>query len=308
MMPEGACLVNCARQGIINEDDLREIKLTKKLYYCTDVYEKDIAGEKAIADVADVMLPHVGANTIEANTNAAQRAAIQIVDWTKLGLKTFVVNKGVPEDLEEDYQRLAYYLARMASDYHSNSGNTNPQSIETSFYGGLNKFGNWLTPSVALGLGRDFDPSFDSSDASNYLKDMGINYQTREVDDSKRYGESITVDLIGGEGATYEKVSMRGTLTEGVPMISRINNFSNLYFNPVGHSALIEYKDRPGVLASITDIIGKRGVNILDIRAPQDKENGLALAVCILDSALPKDALAEIKETVGATKALSFDL
>jgi len=307
LMPDGACLVNCARQGIINEDDLREVKATKKLHYCTDVYVKDVAGDKDIKDVADLMLPHIGANTIEANTNAAKRAATQIVDWQKLGVKTFVVNKGVPEGLEEDYQRLAYYLARLASDYHATSA-AQPQSIETSFYGELNQYGKWLTPSVVLGLGKDFDPTFDSSDASNFLKDMGINYEDRDVDDSKRYGESITVDLISGEGESFSKVSVRGTLTEGVPMISRINDFANLYFNPVGNSALIEYCDRPGVLATITQIISAAGINVVDIRAPQDKVTGLSLAVCILDKPLPQATLDEIKAAVGATKAVALSV
>lgn len=307
LMPEGACLINCARQGIINEDDLREIKKTQKLFYCTDVYVKDVAGDKDIKDVADIMLPHIGANTIEANTNAAKRAASQIIDWAQTGVKKFVVNKGVPEDLNENYQRLAFYLARVASKYRSSSAGQ-PHSIETSFYGGLSKHVKWLTPSVVLGLSENFNPTFDASDAKTYLKDMGIEYTSRDVDDSKNYGESVTVDFFSGQGDSYEKVSVRGTVTEGVLMVSRINNFKNLYFNPVGNSVLIEYTDRPGVLASITQIIAKNNVNVLDIRAPQDAEAGLALAVFKLDAALPSEALDEIKASVDATKAVAVNI
>jgi D-3-phosphoglycerate dehydrogenase len=303
-MPEGACLVNCARQGIINEDDLREVKKTKKLLYCTDVYAKDEAGDKDIQDVADLMLPHIGANTLEANTNAAKRAASQIVDWSKLGMKKFVVNKGVPEDLQEDHQRLTYYLARVASNFLSG----NPQSIETSFYGDLNKFSKWLTPSVVLGLGKDFDSTFDASDAADFLKQQGIVYTNRVVDDSKNYGESITVDLFCGKGENYEKVSVRGTITEGELMVSRINNFGGLYFNPLGSSALVQYADKPGMLAKITDIIAQQDVNIVDVRAPQDKESGDSLAVLILDGPLSQDTLENIKKTCHASKAVAFTI
>lgn len=94
VMKNGAMLVNCARAGIINEADLRAAKAEKKLIYCNDVYPKDEAGEKSIADVADVMLPHLGANTREANFVAAKRSAEQTVAYFETGATDWVVNKG----------------------------------------------------------------------------------------------------------------------------------------------------------------------------------------------------------------------
>ncbi|MDZ4199961.1 MAG: 3-phosphoglycerate dehydrogenase, partial [Kiritimatiellia bacterium] len=67
LMKPGATLVNCARAGIVNEEDLRRIKPEKKLRFLNDVYSKDAEGPKSVADVADIMLPHLGASTFEAN-------------------------------------------------------------------------------------------------------------------------------------------------------------------------------------------------------------------------------------------------
>ena len=86
MMKPGATLVNCARAGIINEADLRAAKAAKQIFYLNDVYPKDEAGEKSIADVADLMMPHLGANTYEANLNAARKSAEQIVDYFEKGI------------------------------------------------------------------------------------------------------------------------------------------------------------------------------------------------------------------------------
>ena len=47
-MKPGATLVNCARAGVINEEDLRTVKATKKIFYLNDVYPKDEAGERAL--------------------------------------------------------------------------------------------------------------------------------------------------------------------------------------------------------------------------------------------------------------------
>ena len=77
----GALLINCARSGIVNEDDIRAAKAAKKLMFCTDVYAKDEPGMKSVADFADVMLPHLGANTFEAIYNAAKRSGEQLVAY-----------------------------------------------------------------------------------------------------------------------------------------------------------------------------------------------------------------------------------
>ena len=93
LMKDGAVLINCARAGVINEEDLREAKKTKTILFGNDVYPKDIAGEKTVADIADVMLPHLGANTFEANFNAAVRSAEQTIAYYENGDTSCVVNK-----------------------------------------------------------------------------------------------------------------------------------------------------------------------------------------------------------------------
>ncbi|MCQ2379304.1 MAG: 3-phosphoglycerate dehydrogenase [Victivallaceae bacterium] len=93
MMKPGAMLINCARSGIVNEADIRAVKAEKPLVFCNDVYVKDAAGEKSVADIADVMLPHLGANTKEANFNAAVKAAEQTCDYFEKGITRAVVNK-----------------------------------------------------------------------------------------------------------------------------------------------------------------------------------------------------------------------
>ena len=93
LVKKGCMLINCARSGIVNEDDIRALKAEKQLIFCNDVYAADAEGPKSVADIADIMMPHLGANTHEANFNAAKRAAEQIVAFFKEGDRRFVVNK-----------------------------------------------------------------------------------------------------------------------------------------------------------------------------------------------------------------------
>ena len=92
-MKDGATLINCARAGIVNEADLRAAKAAKKLRFLNDVYAKDEEGPKSVADIADIMVPHLGASTREANFKAAELAAQELIDLDEKGIDKAVVNK-----------------------------------------------------------------------------------------------------------------------------------------------------------------------------------------------------------------------
>ena len=178
LMKHGACLINCARAGVIDENDLRALKADKNLGFCTDVYPKDEAGAKSVADIADIMLPHLGASTIEANRNAARRAAEQLMGYAEQGISRYIVNKGVPDDLDEDYQMLAYFITVIA--HRCLGANRAVRRIETSFYGDLNSYSQWFLPPIVAGLSKDFDAFSDPEEAEQYLEDKGVEYINRQ--------------------------------------------------------------------------------------------------------------------------------
>ena len=111
---KGLMLINCARAGIVVEDDLRAAKAENGLIYCNDVYPADVPGAKTIADVAAIMVPHLGANTAEANFTAAKRAGEELVEYFEQGITRYVVNKDLPDGLDPIYQHLAFRLATVA--------------------------------------------------------------------------------------------------------------------------------------------------------------------------------------------------
>lgn len=303
LMKKGAMLINCARSGIINENDLREIKKEKKIFFCTDVFPKDEAGKKTCEDIADLMLPHLGANTNEANLTAATRSAEQTIAYFEKGITNCVVNKGLPDGLNAQYQTLAYVLTSLSRAYLGKD--KAPAKIETSFYGNLHQFGKWMTAPIAAGIAGEFDPFYDASDAESFLKQRGIEICDRDVDDNKHYGESITIDFFEGAD-TINRVSVRGTVAENNVMISRINNFDKLYLEPTGHNLFAEYGDEPGVIGKIASLLGAEKINIIDIRAPQDLESGRSLAVMKTNVVVPDAIVEKIKKSINAVKVFTF--
>jgi len=307
LMKPGAVIINCARCEVVNEDDLRAAKASNGIHYLNDVYPKDEAGPKTVADIADIMLPHLGASTVEANTNAARRAAEQLVEYDDKGITSFVVNRDIPEGLDEAFGELANVLARLCRQV---VGEAHPLArIETSFYGSLQPYARWLLLPVVAGINKDFDRSMDHAAALKFLKDMGIDYADRETDPKKGYENSITIDFTANlGGGKLAEASVRGTVTEGNLMISRISDFDKLYFEPKGHTVMFIYNDRPGVLGCIAAAMAAAGINIDDVRNPHNSAGDQSLAILKVNQVVSSDLVKKVAADISATTAFYINL
>ncbi len=305
-MKDGATLINCARAGVLDEAALRKVKPMKKLRFLNDVYPKDAEGPKSIADIADIMVPHLGASTVEANTNAARRAAEELIELDEKGITSFVVNRDVPEGLDEAYGRLAYTIAKLGR--HLVGPATKLKTLETSFYGLLEPFGDWLMIPIVTGLGENLERPTDRKLARQYLKDMGIEVINRAPDASKGFENSMTIDLIGTlDTDSLRRVSIRGTVVEGVLMLSRINDFDKLYFEPRGPMVFFIYEDRPGVLGQIGAALAGAGINIEDVRNPHHMKANQSLAMMRVNQPVPAAVMADISQRIKALASFYYD-
>jgi D-3-phosphoglycerate dehydrogenase / 2-oxoglutarate reductase len=302
-MPRGARLVNCARAGIIDEAALRSVRADRAIRFLNDVYPKDEPGPKSVADIADILMPHLGASTFEANYNAAKRAAVQLIDLGEKGITSFIVNRDIPEGLDRGYCELAFVLARLA---WALIGRQAPlKMLETSFYGQLEPYANWLLVSIVAGIREDFDRLNDHQAAVSCLSDMGVEYVNRPVDPEKRFDNSITVDVIAEmDRNRLKRVSVRGTMVEGVVMVSRINEFDRLYFPPKGSTLFFLYDDRPGVIATISRALAEADVNIEDMRNPHDEKTNRSLAILKLNAKVDREWVDKVATDIKAHSAL----
>jgi D-3-phosphoglycerate dehydrogenase len=306
-MKTGATLINCARAGVLDEAALRAVKKEKALRFLNDVYPKDEPGPKSVADIADLMVPHLGASTKEANSNAARRAAEQLIEYDDKGVTSYVVNRDIPEGLDESYCELTNTLARVCRQLVGREAKVS--AIETSFYGSLQAFADWLVVPIVAALWQEFQRSMDSKAAVRFLAERGIEYRTRPTDQRKGFASSITVDMVASvDASNLKQVSVRGTVAENTLMISRINEFDKLYFEPHGHTAFFQYKDRPGVVGRIGAAVAEAGINIEDIRHSHHVPSDQSLAILKLNKPLSDAAVAKIGQSIEALLAFSVTL
>ena len=307
LMKKNATIINCARAGIIDEEAVRQAKKEKGIRLLNDVYPKDVEGAKTIADIADIMLPHLGASTLEANSMAARRSAEQLIDYDTRGITSFIVNRDIPEGLDEAYCRLANTLSKLCRGFVGK--NTKLKLIETSFYGSLAPFAEWLLIPIVAGIKDDAERSMDLRPAKRYLDEMGIEVVNRKTDPEKKFGNSMTVDFTTSvDEETLRHVSVRGTVAEGNMMVSRINEFDKLYFEPVGHAVFFMYEDRPGVIGAIGAKFAKAAINIEEMRDSRDRKTNRSLAILKLNQPAPEELMKSIAAEIKAISASSMSL
>ena len=306
LMKDGAMLVNCARYGVVDEEALRAAKAAgKNIIYCTDVHPKDTAAMQPSADVADVMLPHLGANTKEANKMAAMRAASQMQAYFAEGDTSCVVNAETPTDLNPAHLKMAALLGKLC--YHA--GGCKPiRKIECTFYNNLRSFRKWFTPWILQGAVPGAEQGLMPAAAEASLREHGIVFKAREPMDDKLYDDSLTLDLFMEEDGEQVKTSVRGMVVDGEPVVSRIDDFNHLYASLTGNTLVLRYEDRPGVIATIGQILSQSGINIDNIVAPQDAKSGDALAVIKTNKPVDEDQVELIGRAVGAKRAFALSL
>lgn len=87
-MKDGVVLLNFARDGLVNDDDLEKaIKENKIKKYVTDFPNPKTANMEGV-----IAIPHLGASTEEAEDNCASMAAMQLQDYIENGNLKNAVN------------------------------------------------------------------------------------------------------------------------------------------------------------------------------------------------------------------------
>ncbi len=94
-MKPDAMLINCARGGIVNEDDLHDVLQSGHLGGAAlDVFETEPPGKICLMDLDNLICSsHLGASTYEAQDNVARDVATQITDYLLTGEAANIVNK-----------------------------------------------------------------------------------------------------------------------------------------------------------------------------------------------------------------------
>ena len=307
-MKDGVMIINCARGGIVKEADLNEaLKSGKVAGAALDVFETEPPGVCPLFEIDRVICtPHLGASTLEAQTNVAVMVAEQIIAYLKDGTVINAVNvPPVSSDLLEKLNpyltladRLGCLLAQLAQggirevmiEYAGDFNELDLSPVTTAVLKGL------MTPMI-----KD-DVNFVN--AQILARERGIKVTEAKIAESKEYLNLITVNAVCDEGQNKVAGTIFGRKN---PRVVNINNF-RLELEPVDRFILIHNHDKPGAIGSIGTLLGNHNVNISRMRLGQEEGSDKTMIYLRTDSPIPQNVIGELRALPLIISVTSFEL
>jgi len=283
-MKDGVMIVNCARGGIVNEQDLFEALKSKKVASAAfDVFEEEPVNPEHPLLTLDnfICTPHIGASTEEAQENVAIAIAEQFVDYFKKGVARGAVN--IPSVPPEALPQLQPYL-RLAERMGLFQAQLIDGGIEQITVEYCGEVGNLSLPPLTVAVLKGlFAPILESVvnavNAPFIAKKRGIEVKEIKSSDAGEYTSLIRIHVKAG-GQTHQ---LAGTLYHKKdPRIVESNAYP-VEVIPEGFMLLIYNVDRPGVIGSVGRILGEQNVNIAQMQCARAKKGENALLIIGLD-------------------------
>jgi len=291
-MKDGVRIINCARGGIINEQDLYEaLRAGKVAGAALDVFENEPVCSSPLFELDNVIVsPHIGASTREAQIKVASDVALEVIAALKGSVVKNTVN--VPAVKPELLSELKHYLklVEKLGQFQSQMVTSRVEKLEVRYSGKVFKEVGTLTSAVVKGF---LDPILQENvnfvNAILLAKERGIQVEQSIVPVESGYSNLITVSVV--ENGNENSVS--GCLLQGEPRLVTINGY-RVDAYPEGHMLIIPHTDRPGMIGLVGTILGENNINISGMQNSRKTAGGTAVMVISVDCAVPEDVLAKI--------------
>ena len=306
-MKKGVYLINCARGGIVVEDDLvAALDSGQAAGAALDVFTVEPAKENALFGRDDVIAtPHLGAATTEAQEKVALQVAEQMSDYLLTGAVVNALN--MPAVTAEEAPRLRPYmaLAELLGSFAGQLTETGLKAFKVEFEGHVAALNTRPVMAAALtGLLRPLLDSVNMVSAPVIARERDIRCTEVKRDESDDYETLIRLTVT----TERRSRSVAGTLFGGArPRIVAIKDIPiEAEIGP--HMLYITNRDKPGVIGDLGRTLGAAKINIATFHLGRAEEGGDAIALLQVDQQLDSSLLESIAAlpNILQVKALEF--
>jgi len=310
MMKRGVRIVNCARGGIVDEYALAEaIRAGKVAGAAFDVFSKEPATpDNPLISLPDnVVTPHLGASTEEAQVNVALDIAEQIADVLMGKPPRAAVNMPPLSAEAMSLARPYLLLGEKIGSLHTQlardlQGRGEPIETVEVFYQG--DFGEIPTGAVTRAvLAGILTPML--SDPVNLVNapvlaaSRGMKVTESHSTTSPEYTTMLTVRI--------QTPSAHRTICGTVfgPNDIRIVHIDGYRVEivPEGIMLLTQHVDRPGIIGGVGTLLGNNHINIAGMHLGREKVGGRALMVLMVDDPISEELMEQIRALPGMETA-----
>ncbi|MGC9196463.1 MAG: phosphoglycerate dehydrogenase [Syntrophobacteraceae bacterium] len=293
-MKKGVFVLNCARGGIVEENDLYEaIKQGKVAGAALDVFVKEPPKDHPLLSLDQVIAtPHLGASTEEAQENVAVAVAEQISDFLTRGTIRNAVNApnidGALLVKLRPYLTLAEQLGCVLSQITKGA----IEKVSVEFVGdAAAQETKTLTIAVLKGmLTPILGDMVNFINATIHAKERDIKVTTSVRTEAEDFTNLISIHVKTSQGENL----VAGTIVgKKQPRMVHINDF-RLEAPLQGHLLLIYNIDTPGTIGAIGTCLGRNGINISLMNVGQMLERGQNIIFLQSDVPVPANVIEEL--------------
>ena len=295
-MKDGVRIINCARGGIVNEQDLYEaLKSGKVGAAAFDVFEKEPPENHPLLTLDNfIATPHLGASTQEAQENVATAVAEQVVDYLVGGTVRNAVN--VPSVPADQLPTLSPYinLAERMGLFQAQLCEGGLTEVLVEYSGEVASLK--LEPVTLAALKGLLTPILEENvnyvNAPLIAKSRGIEVKVSTSSGGSEYTSLVTIRVKAGG----KELSVAGTLnSRKEPRIVQVDNFP-MEAVPEGDMLVVMNNDKPGVIGGIGMLMGENGINIARMQFGRESAGGRAISVVSIDSPVSEAIMAKIRK------------
>jgi len=290
-MKPTARLINCARGGIINENDLATaLKENLIAGAAIDVFENEpLAEDSPLRNLPNIILtPHLGASTVEAQIGVSVDVAKGIIDaLNNRPVATAVNLPHIPSHILEKLtpfldlaERLGRTITGMSKEPIS--------SVQVKVNGKIADMNSSLISTAVLKgmLTAALDTNVNLVNANILAAERGIHLSEIKSGIARDFANTVTVSANGN--------IVTGTLFGNEGRIVSINNF-RVDVDPHARILICPHINRPGVIGLVGTLLAEHGVNISGMQVGKTAIEGTSLMVLTVDNPIPSHVLAEMK-------------
>ena len=292
-MKRSARIVNVARGGIINEEDLAKALIHGKIAGAAiDVFTAEPVDESnPLLNAPNIVLtPHLGASTEEAKEGVSMAVCEQVRDYLLHEKLNNALNMPISDMTKLKEIQINLDMAELMGNLQ---GQLNPgviKRVQVECSGTMDE-AKPAALAFLKGLLKNRVPDrVNYINAESLAVELGISIEHSYTNDSGSYTNLIRTRVKGES----EPTRIAGSVFEGdrIRLVNILGYEMDLI--PYGTMLFTKNKDVPGVIGQVGTMLGQAKVNIGGYLLSREMNDGEAFAVVRVDNAVPEAVLTQL--------------
>ena len=318
LMKDNVIFVNCARGGIVNEDDLYNALKSGKVFAAgVDVFEEEPPEQNKLLELENAFAtPHIGANTMEGQEAVAVIIAEQVLNALHDRPYLNAVNIPFLKSQLPEHLRLYFDLTEKMGKLAAQIAQGRPEKITIVMVGKNfeedlceRKFDVPFSyqPFTIGGIKGFLEVSLKETvthiNAPYIAKDRNIIVEESKTDQFDTFNDLILFIL----KTDKEETRIAGTVFPD--KLGRIVLLDRFHLDVVPEGNFLQFRifDRPGIIGKVATILGNHNINISGFHLSR-QQTGEEVAFVSVDDTIGVKVLKEILTIDGMIEAKEIQL